>query len=65
MAYTFGKGPTVRVFVREEKGGAALDMALLLGLAAFFAFSLRHVLVEPLLATFNRATQVISQALAG
>ncbi len=65
MDYTFGKGPAVRVFAKEEKGGAALEMALLIGLAAFFAFTLRHVLAEPLLTTFTRASQALSQALAG
>jgi Flp pilus assembly pilin Flp len=60
-----GKGPPVRVFAEEEKGGAALEMALVLGLAAFFAFTLRHVMATPLLTTFTKATQVISQALAG
>lgn len=60
-----GKGPPIRVFAAEEKGGAAMEMALLLGLAAFFAFTMRHVLATPLLATFTKATQVVSQALAG
>lgn len=60
-----GKGPPVRVFAEEETGGAALEMSLLLGLAAFFAFTLRHVLATPLLSTFTKATQVVSQALAG
>ncbi|AAK24901.1 hypothetical protein EIB18_15580 [Caulobacter vibrioides] len=60
-----GKGPPVRVFVEEEKGGAALEMALMLGLAAFFAFTLKEVLTTPLLTTFTKATQVVSQALAG
>ncbi|ATC30944.1 hypothetical protein CA606_00500 [Caulobacter vibrioides] len=60
-----GKGPPVRVFAEEEKGGAALEMALLLGLAAFFAFTLKQVLATPLLSTFTKATQVVSQALAG
>lgn len=61
----FGKGPPVRVFAEEEKGGAAMEMALLLGLAAFFAFTLRHVLAEPMLNTFTKAAQAVSQALAG
>ncbi|WP_297512880.1 hypothetical protein [uncultured Caulobacter sp.] len=65
MAHASGKQSSVRAFAKAEEGGAAVEMALLLGLAAFFAFSLRHVLVEPVLAIFNRATQVISQALAG
>lgn len=60
-----GKGPPVRVFAQEEKGGAALEMALMLGLAAFFAFTLKEVLTTPLLTTFTKATQVVSQALAG
>jgi Flp pilus assembly pilin Flp len=59
------KGPLIRVFAEEEKGGAALEMALMLGLAAFFAFTLKEVLTTPLLTTFTKATQVVSQALAG
>lgn len=65
MIYDFGKGPPVRVFAAEEKGGAAMEMALLLGLAAFFAFTMRHILAMPLLSTFTKAAQVVSQALAG
>ena len=65
MDHGFGKGPPVRVFAEEEKGGAALEMALLLGLAAFFAFTLKHILGGPFLATFTRASEVVGQALAG
>lgn len=65
MDYGFGKGPPVRIFAKEEEGGAAMEMALLLGLAAFFAFTMKHLLAEPLLNTFTKATQVMSQALAG
>ena len=36
-----------------------------MGLNAFFAFTLKHVMATPLLTTFTKATQVISQALAG
>ena len=52
-------------FTEEEKGGAAMEMALLLGLAAFFAFTVKHVLATELLNTFTRASEVLSQALAG
>jgi len=52
----------VRAFAADERGGAALETALLLGLAVFFAFSLKEALT-PLLNTFTRATQAISQAL--
>jgi Flp pilus assembly pilin Flp len=65
MDHGFGKGPPARVFAREEEGGAALETALLLGLTAFFAFTVREIIATPLLATFTKAAQVVSQALAG
>jgi Flp pilus assembly pilin Flp len=65
MDHGFGNGPPARVFAKEEEGGAALETALLLGLAAFFAFTMREILTMPLLTTFTKAAQVVSQALAG
>jgi Flp pilus assembly pilin Flp len=65
MDHGFGKGPPVRVFAEEEEGGAALEMGLLLGLAAFFTFTMKHLLADPLMNTFSKAAQVMSQALAG
>jgi Flp pilus assembly pilin Flp len=62
---SWGKGPQVRAFAEAEEGGAALEMSLLLGLAAFFAFTLRHVVATPLLTTFTKAAKVVSQALGG
>ncbi|AZS20371.1 MULTISPECIES: hypothetical protein [unclassified Caulobacter] len=62
MGYA-GKEPPVRAFAEAEEGGAALEMGLLLGLAAFFAFTLRHVVATPLLTTFTKAAKVVSQAL--
>lgn len=56
---------TSAAFAETEKGGAAMETALLLGLGAAFAFVLRHALANPLLATFTRASKVISQALSG
>ena len=61
MGYA-GKEPPVRAFAEAEEGGAALEMGLLLGLAAFF-FTLRHVVATPLLTTFTKAAKVVSQAL--
>jgi Flp pilus assembly pilin Flp len=52
-------------FAREAKGGAALEMALVAGLAAFFAYTMKHLLAAPLLANFTRAAKVLSQALGG
>jgi len=52
-------------FTGEENGGAAIEMALLLGLAAFFAFAMKHLVATPLLATLTRASQVLSDALGG
>lgn len=65
MDHGFGKRPPIRVFAAEEKGGAALEMGLLLGLAAFFAFTMKHLIAAPLLGTFTKAAKVVSQALAG
>lgn len=65
MDHGFGKGLPVRVFAMAEEGGAAMEMALLLGLAAFFAFTMKHLLATPLMGTFSKAARVMSQALAG
>jgi Flp pilus assembly pilin Flp len=63
-----GAKKTVKTLARglaSEDGGAAMEMALLIGLSAFFAFTLRHVLAAPLLDTFTRAARVVSEALSG
>jgi len=65
MLHGLGKGPPVRVFAKEEEGGAAIETALLLGLAAFFAFAVKTAVAEPLLATLARASRVLSQVLGG
>jgi len=52
-------------FTGEERGGAVMETALLLGLAAFFAFTMKHLVATPLLAKFTRASQVLSEALGG
>jgi Flp pilus assembly pilin Flp len=65
MLHGLGKGPPVRGFAEEEEGGAAIEMALMLGLAAFFAFVMKNVVAAPLLATLTKASQVLSQALGG
>ncbi|MET3665429.1 hypothetical protein [Caulobacter sp. 1776] len=52
-------------FTEEERGGAALEMALLLGLAAFFAFTMKSLLAMPLLSGLVRASEVLSRTLAG
>jgi Flp pilus assembly pilin Flp len=52
-------------FVGEEKGGAALEMALVAGLAAFFAYAMKYLLADPLLANFSRTAKALSQALGG
>lgn len=65
MEQGFGKGPPVRVFAEEEEGSAAIETALLAGLAAFFAFAMKHVLAMPMLSIFTKATQALTQALGG
>ena len=65
MHHGLGKRPPVRAFALAEEGGAAIETALLLGLAAFFAFAMKTAVAAPLLATLTRATRVLSQALGG
>ncbi|WP_454714353.1 hypothetical protein [Caulobacter segnis] len=65
MDHGFGKGPPARVFAAEEEGGAALETGLLLALAAFFAVTVKHMIATPVLGTFTKAAQAMSQALAG
>lgn len=65
----FGDHKTSRRIVgslsEEEEGGAAVETALLLGLAAFFALTMKHLIATPLLGTFTKAAQVLNQALSG
>jgi len=65
----FGDHKTSRRIVsalsEEEEGGAAVETALLLGLAAFFALTMKQLIATPLLGTFSKAAQVLNQALAG
>jgi Flp pilus assembly pilin Flp len=65
MDHGFGKRPPVRVFADEERGNAAIEMALLAALAAFFAFAMKHALATPLLNILTRATETLTRALGG
>jgi hypothetical protein len=65
MHHGFSKRPPVRAFAPAEEGSVAIETALLLGLAAFFAFAMKTLVAAPLLATLTRATRVLSQALGG
>lgn len=65
MHHRLGKGPPVRVFAEDKSGNAAIETALLLSLAAFFAFAMKTLVASPLLAVLTRATRVLSQALGG
>ena len=65
MEQGFGKGPPIRVFAEEEEGNAAIETAVLAGLAAFFVFAMKHVLAMPMLNIFTKATQALNQALGG
>jgi len=54
---------TSAAFAETEQGGAALETGLLLALAAASAFTLRYLVLSPLLANFTKATRALSQAL--
>ncbi len=58
-----GKGPPVRAFAAEEEGGAAIETALLAGLAAFLAFTIKNMVAMPLLGVLTKASRVLGQAL--
>lgn len=58
-----GKGPPVRAFAAAEEGGAAIETALLAGLAAFLAFTIKNMVAMPLLGFLTKASRVLTQAL--
>lgn len=60
-----GKGPPVRAFAAAEEGGAAIETALLAGLAAFLAFAMKNMVAAPLLGVLTKASRVLTQALGG
>lgn len=64
MGHGLGKGPPVRALAAAEDGGAAIETALLLGLAALFALTVKQLLATPLLTTFAKVAQALSQALS-
>ncbi len=47
----------------EERGGAAVETALLLALSAMVVVTIKHFMANPMLAHLNRAARVIGQAL--
>jgi len=57
------KRPQLRAFAAEEEGGAAVETALLAGLAALSAFLMKNMVATPLLAFLTKASRVLSQAL--
>jgi Flp pilus assembly pilin Flp len=65
MDHDLGKDPPRRGFAAAEKGGAAIETALLAALAAFLALTVKHTVATPLLAILTKASRVLSQALGG
>lgn len=52
-------------FANDEDGNAAIELALVAGLAAFFAFTMRQLVAAPLLDGFAKAAQTLTRALSG
>ena len=65
MDHGLGKGPPVRLLAEEKEGGAAIEFALVGGLAAFFALTMKALLAMPLLDGLSKATVALSRALSG
>ena len=65
MDHDIGEDPSLRAFAADEEGGAAIELALVAGLAAILALAVKELLATPLLSVFTRASKVLSQALAG
>ena len=51
--------------VRKPSSGAAIETALLAGLAAFLAFAMKNMVAAPLLGFLTKASRVLTQALGG
>lgn len=65
MDQDIGEDPPIRVFADDEDGNAAIELALVAGLAAILALAVKEMLAMPLLGVFTKASKVLSQALAG
>jgi len=65
MDHEIGEDPPARAFADDEDGNAAIELALVAGLAAILALTMKEMLAMPLLSVFTRAGKVLSQALAG
>jgi Flp pilus assembly pilin Flp len=57
--------PPIRAFAADEDGNAAIELALVAGLAAILALTMKELLAMPLLSVFTKASKVLSQVLAG
>jgi len=55
----------IRAFAADEDGNAAIELALVAGLAAILALTMKELLAMPLLSVFTKASKVLSQVLAG
>lgn len=65
MKQDIGEDPPARAFADDEDGNAAIELALVAGLAAILALAMKEMVAMPLLSVFTRASKVLSQALAG
>ncbi|PIB93677.1 hypothetical protein [Caulobacter sp. FWC2] len=65
MDQNIGEDPPIRAFAADEEGNAAIELAVVAGLAAILALTMKEMLAMPLLSVFTKASKVLSQALAG
>lgn len=65
MDQNIGEEPPIRAFAADEDGNAAIELALVAGLAAILALTMKELLAMPLLSVFTKASKVLSQVLAG
>jgi hypothetical protein len=63
MADKTQEAASKRTFSRDETAGATLETALLLSLAASFAWVMRSAMVMPLLQKFTEAARVLGKVL--
>jgi len=64
MKHGSKKGSRLRAFLAEEKGGAAMETALIAGLGALLAMTMKELVALPLLGFLTRAMKVLSEVLS-
>lgn len=58
------EGPQARDFAEDDDGHASIELALVAGLAAALAFTMRQLVAAPLLDGLARAAQALTRALS-